>query len=111
LPVIPVFQFGLRIKNDPQEGCKRETAMKLGKNHRLENERATPILHLKIGDQIFHNGLPVRLLYRIHYDNDRETWRVRPLFVQTPDRNEQFHRSDIISFLHTKSVPGWICAA
>jgi len=85
--------------------------MKLAKNHRSENERATPIPHLKIGSQIFHNGLPVALLYRVHHDNDGETWRVRPLFVEAPDRNEQFHSSDVISFLHTIRAPGWICTA
>jgi len=57
--------------------------------------------HLVIGNQIFHNGSPVELLYRMNHDNDFETWRVRPLFVEAPDRNEQFHRSDRISYLHT----------
>ena len=61
----------------------------------------TPRTHLEIGSQVFHNGAPVQLLYCLAHDRNQETWRVRPLFVEAPDRNEEFHTSDRISYLHT----------
>jgi len=67
--------------------------------------------HLEIGSQIFHNGAPVQLLYRVGHDRHHETWRVRPLFVEAPDRNEEFRPSDLISFLHTIRTHPWSCAA
>jgi len=67
--------------------------------------------HLEIGSQLFHHGVPVQLLYRVDHDLHHETWRVRPLFVEAPDRNEQFRRSDLISYLHTIRTPRWRCAA
>lgn len=67
--------------------------------------------HLEIGSQIFHNGSPVELLYRVHDGKERETWRVRPLFVEAPDRKEQFHRSDRISYLYTSRTHHWSRAA
>ena len=57
--------------------------------------------HLVAGNQVFHNGVPVRLLYRITRSPSGETWRVRPLFVEAPDREDRFTSSDTISFLHT----------
>lgn len=55
--------------------------------------------NLEIGKQLFHNGVPVQLLYQVNRGRHFETWRVRPLFVEAPDRDEQFCRSDAISFL------------
>ena len=46
--------------------------------------KSTPRSHLEIGSQIFHNGAPVQLLYRVAHDRNRETWHVRPLFVEAP---------------------------
>jgi hypothetical protein len=57
--------------------------------------------HLVTGNQVFHNGVPVQLLYRVARSPSGETWRVRPLFVDEPDREDRFIRSDAISFLHT----------
>jgi len=57
--------------------------------------------HLVTGNQVFHNGVPVQLLYRVALSPSGETWRVRPLFVEGPDREDRFTRSDAISFLHT----------
>jgi hypothetical protein len=57
--------------------------------------------HLKAGNMVFHNGVPVQLLYRVTVSRSGETWRVRPLFVEAPDREDRFIRSDRISFLHT----------
>jgi len=71
----------------------------------------TPRPHLEIGSQIFHNGTPVQLLYRVAHDKNQETWRVRPLFVEAPDRNEEFHLSDRISYLHTIRTHAWSRAA
>jgi hypothetical protein len=57
--------------------------------------------HLVAGNQVFHNGVPVQLLYRVALSPSGETWRVRPLFVEEPDRDDRFTCSDAISFLHT----------
>ena len=73
--------------------------------------KPTPRTHLEIGSQIFHSGTPVELLYRVAHDKNQETWRVRPLFVEAPDRNEEFHPSDRISYLHTIRTHTWSRAA
>ena len=57
--------------------------------------------HLAAGNQVFHNGVPVQLLYRVALSSSGETWRVRPLFVEESDREGQFTCSDAIPFLHT----------
>jgi hypothetical protein len=67
--------------------------------------------HLEIGNQLFHNGIPVQLLYQVTCEALIETWRVRPLFVEAPDRDEQFRPSDTTSFLHTMKAPRWTYAA
>jgi hypothetical protein len=67
--------------------------------------------HLQIGKQVFHNGTPVELLYRVARDTNQETWRVRPLFVEAPDRNEKFRPSDLITYLHTIRTHTWCRAA
>ncbi len=63
------------------------------------------------GNQLFHDGVPVQLLYRVAHSKGRETWRVRPLFIEAPDREDRFTPSGKISFLHTMSAPGWTRAA
>jgi hypothetical protein len=68
-------------------------------------------IHLAVGNQVFHNGEPVQLLYRIAQSSTHETWRVRPLFVEAPDREDRFTTSDRISFLHTMKAPRWARAA
>ena len=73
--------------------------------------KLTTRTHLQIGSQIFHNGTPVELLYRVAHGRQHETWRVRPLFIEAPDRNEQFRPSDRISFLHTIRTHCWSRAA
>jgi hypothetical protein len=85
--------------------------MTIAKNRRREIDRAAGLSHLLIGSQLFHNGIPVQLLYRIDQDKGHETWRVRPLFVEAPDRNEAFHPSDSVAYLHTMRAPHWSCAA
>ena len=66
----------------------------------LDKDR--PVMaHLVTGNQLFHNGVPVQLLYRVALSPAGETWRVRPLFVEEPDREHWFTCSDAISFLHT----------
>jgi hypothetical protein len=57
---------------------------------------------LKVGDQIFHGGLPMQLLYLIASSEDEAWWRVRPLFVAGEDRNERFGPHDVVSHLHTR---------
>ena len=79
--------------------------MKLTLTRQPRNERLPAISHLEIGNQVFHNGVPLELLYRVCRRSRHETWRVRPLFVEGPDRNELFHASDTISFLHTMRAP------
>jgi hypothetical protein len=73
--------------------------------------KLTTRTHLEIGSQIFHNGTPVELLYRLDHDTHHETWRVRPLFIEAPDRNEQFRPCDLISYLHTIRTHCWSRAA
>jgi len=63
--------------------------------------RPTDASHLITGHQVFHNGIPVQLLYQVDQRKNYSTWRVRPLFVESPDRSERFYPSDSISFLHT----------
>ena len=71
----------------------------------------TAMAHLTAGNQLFHNGVPVQLLYRIAYSKGSETWRIRPLFIEAPDREDRFTPSDRISFLHTMKAPGWTSVA
>jgi hypothetical protein len=85
--------------------------METAKNRRPETDRAAALSRLEIGSQLFHNGIPVQLLYRIDQDKGHETWRVRPLFVEAPDRNETFHLSDSVAYLHTMRAPRWSYAA
>jgi hypothetical protein len=85
--------------------------MKTAMNRRSAAKRTGATLHLEVGSQLFHNGFPVQLLYRIAQEERRETWRVRPLFVEGPDRNERFQHSDSVSYLHTMRAPRWNCAA
>lgn len=54
-------------------------------------------LELTVGMQIFHNGIPIQLLYRIN----NHTWRVKMLFVIAEDRDEHFGPYDTVSLLHT----------
>jgi len=53
---------------------------------------------LRVGLQIFHNGVPVQLLYQVK----PQVWHVRPLFVEGIDRDEVFKKHDAISMLHTQ---------
>jgi hypothetical protein len=80
-------------------------------NRVAEKSKEDAIPRLEIGSQLVHNGVPVRLLYQIARDKWHETWRVRPLFVDAPDRDERFSRSDRLSFLHSLRAPRWSCAA
>ena len=52
----------------------------------VSRPKLTARTHLEMGSQIFHNGTPVELLYRVDHDRQHETWRVRPLFIEAPDR-------------------------
>ena len=80
--------------------------MKLATNRKRESGPAA-MPHLEIGNQLFHNGVPVQFLYRIDRQKQHETWRARPLFVEAVDRDERFYRSDSFSFLHTMRAPRW----
>lgn len=66
------------------------------------------MVDLNVGMQIFHNGVPVELLYcveamRVHGSTQPyERWKIRPLFVAEEDREAVFSPHDRISFLHTK---------
>ena len=73
------------------------------------NTRA--MAQLMVGNQLFHNGVPVQLLYRVARSERGETWRIRPLFIEAPDREDRFTPSDSISFLHTMKAPAWPRAA
>ena len=43
--------------------------------------KPTPRTHLEIGSQIFHNGAPVQLLYRVAHDRNRGDM-ARPTLVR-----------------------------
>jgi len=75
------------------------------------DERGGTMRHIATGNQVFHNGTPVQLLYRIRQSEADEMWRVRPLFVEEPDRNERFTSSDRISLVHSIRAPRWAKAA
>ena len=78
---------------------------------RAAEAKPAPRTHLTVGNQIFHNGTPVELLCRVACDRDAETWLVRPLFVESSDRNERFLPYDRISYLHTIRTHSWSRAA
>ncbi len=68
---------------------------------RRDSQDGQVMTHLVAGNQVFHNGVPVQLLYRVALSLSDETWRVRPLFVEESEREERFTCADAISFLHT----------
>lgn len=53
---------------------------------------------LSVGLQVFHNGVPVELLYQVR----QNVWQVRPLFVHGEEREEKFCPHDTLSHLHTQ---------
>jgi hypothetical protein len=57
---------------------------------------------LKAGDMGFNNGRPVRLLHRIRVSLAGDVWRVQPIFVSEPERDEAFRRGDVFHPIHTK---------
>jgi hypothetical protein len=65
------------------------------------------MIDLHVGMQVFHNGVPVELLYCVEAMPDHgssqayEKWKIRPLFVAGEDREAVFSPHDTISFLHT----------
>ena len=65
------------------------------------------MVDLNVGMQIFHNGVPVELLYCVEAmrvqgsAQSYERWKIRPLFVAEEDREAIFSPHDRISFLHT----------
>jgi hypothetical protein len=69
--------------------------MKLTMSRQPRNERPPAVSHLEIGNQVFHNGVPMELLYRVRRGSSYETWRVRPLFVEGPDRNSPALQRDV----------------
>lgn len=61
-------------------------------------------MELQVYWQIFHNGIPVRLVYlKETKRNGDQIWRVQPLFVEEPERDEVFRPEDRITFLHTRT--------
>ena len=51
------------------------------------------------GRMVMHNGRPVELLYQICGD----VWRVRPLFVEEPDRDEYFRPGETLTDIHSRA--------
>jgi hypothetical protein len=68
---------------------------------RYLSEEEKDMIGLAIDLQIFHNGIPVQLLYCKSSRNGCQIWRVRPLFVEESDRDQKFYATDRITFLHT----------
>jgi hypothetical protein len=69
-------------------------------DRRVPSGEGKTMAHLIVGNQVFHNGVPVELLYRVAQGVQGDTWRVRPLFVVEPERDDMFRPADRISFLH-----------
>lgn len=59
-------------------------------------------MELAVGLQVFKNGVPVRLLYRVAQLEGKEIWHTKPLFVKQPERDEVFEPHDRITKLHTQ---------
>ena len=59
---------------------------------------------MTVGLQIFHNGKPIELLYRVSGDLLTQTWHVRPLFVVGPERDEIILSTDRCTRLHTQTL-------
>ena len=55
-----------------------------------------------VGLQIFHSGNPIELLYRVGGNELEQVWRVKPLFVEGPERDEVIRSTDRCSRLHTQ---------
>lgn len=73
------------------------------------------MLDLAIGMRVFHNGVPVELLYRVDVAEPPgapqcERWKVRPLFVNRDDCERLFSATDRITFLHTRGETGRVSA-
>jgi len=55
----------------------------------------TAMTHLMAGNQLFHNGVPVQLLYRVAHSTGSETWRIRTLLLRRPiGRIDSLHRTE-----------------
>lgn len=61
-------------------------------------------MNLIVGLRVFHNGIPIELLYREAATPRSEVWMVRPLFVTGPDRLELFEPHDRMTFLHSRAA-------
>lgn len=57
----------------------------------------------RVGLQIFHNGKPIELLYRVSGTQTEQVWRVKPLFIDGPERNETIRSTDRCTLLHTQT--------
>jgi hypothetical protein len=56
------------------------------------------------GLQIFLNGKPIELLYRINGPDEAQVWRVKPLFVEGPERDETIRWGDRCTRLHVQTA-------
>lgn len=55
--------------------------------------------------QFCHHGIPMELLWLVRVEKDLETWMIRPLFVEQPDRVEQFSKTgDSVTSLHGRRI-------
>lgn len=59
-------------------------------------------MNLTTGLQVFHNGTPIELLHMLTSSTNGELWRVRPLFVEEPDRDVFILSSDRLRKLHSQ---------
>jgi hypothetical protein len=57
-----------------------------------------------VGLQIFHNGKPIELLYRVGGDEVGQIWHVKPLFVEGPECDVTIYATDRCSRLHTQTA-------
>jgi hypothetical protein len=59
----------------------------------------------RAGLQIMHNGSAVELLYHLRDTSEGQVWKVKPLFVVGPEREETIRATDTCRALHSERRP------
>ena len=67
-------------------------------------------MELAANQMIMVNGAPVQLLYLINKKRGVEAWKVRPLFVEEPDRPAVLSARRTYKKIHVRPI-GWRHAA
>lgn len=59
-------------------------------------------MKLTVGLDVFHEGVPYKLLHMLHKTTNGELWRVQPLFVEASPTDEFIKKSDRVTLLHSQ---------